>query len=379
MNVKKERLYSLDVFRGITVAAMILVNNPGSWDSVYSPLLHAPWNGCTPTDLIFPFFLFIVGVSIHLAFKDKLAEGLSGKVFLKILKRAAIIFFLGLFLAWFTLPIGNMFTSERLASIRIPGVLQRISLVFFFCSLIYLKTNWLAQIRIASLLLVVYYLLMTLVPVPDFGAPNLDAGTNLAAWSDRLLLDGHLWSQSKTWDPEGVLSTMPAIATGLLGMLAGKLFTEVREPKEKTVWLFFIGSLLIVGGLAWGLVFPINKALWTSSYVLYTAGIAMQFLAVLYWLIDVQGIKKWSTPFIYYGVNAIFVFVASGLLAKILTRIKLTAVDGTETSLWGAIYQNVYASWLSPKNASLLFAISLILLFLFILRWMYKRNIILKV
>jgi predicted acyltransferase len=379
MYLQKERLYSLDVFRGITVAAMILVNNPGSWSSVYSPLLHAPWNGCTPTDLIFPFFLFIVGVSIHFAYKDKSPGGLSQKVFLKVLKRSAIIFSLGLFLAWFTLPIGNMFTAERFASLRIPGVLPRIAVVFFFCSLIYLKTNWLAQIRIASLLLVAYYLLMTLVPVPDFGPPNLEPGTNLAAWSDRLLLEGHLWSQSKTWDPEGVLSTLPAIATGLLGMLVGKLFTELKEPREKTVWLFFIGSVLIVGGLAWGLVFPINKALWTSSYVLYTAGIAMQFLGGLYWLIDVQGIKKWSTPFIYYGVNAIFVFVASGLLAKILTRIKLNGADGNEISLWSAIYENAFASWLSPKNASLFFAISLILLFLVLLRWMYKRKIILKV
>jgi predicted acyltransferase len=379
MYLQKERLYSLDVFRGITVAAMILVNNPGSWSSVHSPLLHAPWNGCTPTDLIFPFFLFIVGVSIHFAYKDKSPGGLSQKVFLKVLKRSAIIFSLGLFLAWFTLPIGNMFTAERFASLRIPGVLPRIAVVFFFCSLIYLKTNWLAQIRIASLLLVAYYLLMTLVPVPDFGPPNLEPGTNLAAWSDRLLLEGHLWSQSKTWDPEGVLSTLPAIATGLLGMLVGKLFTELKEPREKTVWLFFIGSVLIVGGLAWGLVFPINKALWTSSYVLYTAGIAMQFLGGLYWLIDVQGIKKWSTPFIYYGVNAIFVFVASGLLAKILTRIKLNGADGNEISLWSAIYENAFASWLSPKNASLFFAISLILLFLVLLRWMYKRKIILKV
>jgi predicted acyltransferase len=379
MNLQKERLYSLDVFRGITVAAMILVNNPGSWETVYSPLRHAPWNGCTPTDLIFPFFLFIVGVSIHFAYRDKFAEGLSQKVFLKILKRSAIIFFLGLFLAWYTIPIGNMFTAERFATLRIPGVLQRISLVFFFCSLIYLKINWLAQIRIASLLLVGYYLLMTLVPVPDFGPPNLEPGTNLAGWSDRLFLEGHLYVNSKTWDPEGVLSTMPAIATGLIGMLVGKLFTELKEPREKTVWLFFVGSLLIVGGLAWGLAFPINKPLWTSSYVLYTAGIAMQFLAVLYWLIDVQGIKKWSAPFIYYGVNAIFVFVASGVLAKTLTRIKMTAADGTETTLWGVIYQNLYASWLPPKIASLFFAISLILLFLLVLRWMYKRNVILKV
>lgn len=366
-----QRLYSLDVFRGITVAAMILVNNPGSWDSVYPPLLHAKWNGCTPTDLIFPFFLFIVGVSIHFAYQTKFAEGFTRKVFLKILKRALIIFSLGIFL--------SLFPKFNFSTVRIPGVLQRISLVFLFCSIIYFKANWLAQIRITIILLVGYFILMTLVPVPDFGPANLEPETNLGAWLDRLLLDGHLWAQSKTWDPEGMLSTVPAIATGILGMLTGKLFTTVKEPAQKTSWLFFIGALLILSGLAWDMVFPINKALWTSSYVLFCAGIAMQFLAACYWLIDVQGIKKWSTPFIYYGTNAIFVFVASGLLAKILIRTKITSPDGNEISVWSYLYQNLYASWLNPYNASLLFALTLLGIFLLILWWMYKKKIFVKV
>jgi predicted acyltransferase len=238
------------------------------------------------------------------------------------------------------------------SSVRIPGVLQRISLVFLFCSLIYFKTNWLSQIRVALVLLVGYFVLMTMVPVPGVGETNLEPETNLGAWLDRLLLNGHLWVQSKTWDPEGLLSTIPAIATGIVGMLTGQLFSKVSAPAEKVTWLFFIGAMLIVTGLAWGLVFPINKALWTSSYVLYTGGIAMQFLAACYWLIDVQGIKKWSTPFIYYGMNAIFVFVASGLLVKALTRIKIGEGEN-ELSLWSYLYQNLYASWLSPKNASL--------------------------
>jgi predicted acyltransferase len=366
----KERLHSLDVFRGITVAAMILVNNPGSWDSVYPPLLHAQWHGCTPTDLIFPFFLFIVGVSIHFAYEPKLKEGLTQKNLLKILRRTLTIFLLGMMLA--------LVPKFNFATVRIPGVLQRISLVFLFCSLIYFKTNWLSQIRVALILLVGYFVLMTMVPVPGVGEANLEPETNLGAWLDRLLLNGHLWAQSKTWDPEGLLSTVPAIATGILGMLTGQLFSKISEPTEKVTWLFFIGAILIVTGLAWGLVFPINKALWTSSYVLYTAGIAMQFLAACYWLIDVQGIKKWSTPFIYYGTNAIFVFVASGLLAKLLLRTKLGEGDN-EISLWSFIYQNLYASWLSPKNASLGFALTLILFFLAILWQMYKRKIFVKV
>lgn len=364
------RLYSLDVFRGITVAAMILVNNPGSWDSVYPPLLHAHWHGCTPTDLIFPFFLFIVGVSIHFAYQPKLSEGLTKKNLLKIIRRVLIIFLLGMMLA--------LVPKFNFSTVRIPGVLQRISVVFLFCSLIYFKTNWLAQIRLALVLLVGYFVLMTMVPVPEIGAANLEPETNLGAWLDRILLNGHLWAQSKTWDPEGVLSTVPAIATGIIGMLIGQLFSNISEPVEKVTWLFFVGAVLIVCGLGWGLVFPINKALWTSSYVLYTAGIAMQFLAACYWLIDVQGIKKWSTPFVYYGTNAIFVFVASGLLAKILLRIKVGEGENA-ISLWSVIYQNVYASWLSPKNASLGFAVTLILFFLVILWQMFKRKIFVKV
>lgn len=369
--MENQRLISLDVFRGITVAAMIMVNNPGSWDSVYAPLLHAPWDGCTPTDLIFPFFLFIVGVSIHFAYQPKLEQGLNQKVVMKIVKRTAIIFGLGLFLA--------LFPNFNFSTVRIPGVLQRISIVFLFCSLIYFKAGWVSQIRIGATLLIAYFLMMTLLPVPGVGPASLEPETNLGAWLDRLLLDGHLWSQSKTWDPEGILSTVPAIATGILGMLTGQLISKITQPAERVTWLFFIGAILIVAGMAWGLLFPINKALWTSSYVLYAGGIAMQFLAACHWLIDVQGIKKWSTPFLYYGLNAIFVFVASGLLAKILGRIKVMGANGEENSLWGYIYETIYASWLSPKNASLGFALTLIFLFGLILRWMYKKKIFVKV
>jgi predicted acyltransferase len=369
--VQENRLVSLDVFRGITVAAMILVNNPGSWESVYPPFLHAAWNGCTPTDLIFPFFLYIVGVSIHFAYYKNKSNGLEKKIFVKIVKRTIIIFCLGIFLAWF--PV---FTLDRLSSLRIPGVLQRISIVFFVCSLIYLQTGWLTQIRIVILVLLGYFLAMTIIPVPGVGYANLEPSTNLGAWIDRLLLDGHLWSQSKTWDPEGILSTLPAIGTGVIGMLTGQLFQKLNAPSERVAWLFFVGALLIISGLAWGMIFPINKSLWTSSYVLYTAGIAMQFLSACYWLVDVQGFTRWATPFIYYGTNAIFVFVASGILAKALIRIK--AGEGN-LSLWTYLYQQLYASWLPPKDASLLFAVTLILFFLLILWQMYKRKIFIKV
>jgi len=366
----KERLLSLDVFRGMTVAGMILVNNPGSWSDIYPPLRHAEWNGCTPTDLIFPFFLFIVGTSIHYAYQDKREEGLTKKVFLKILKRASIIFLLGLFL--------TLFPKFNFETVRIPGVLQRIGVVFFVASILYLTTTWLTQLRVAVILLVSYYLMMTLIPVPGVGPPSLEAETNLGAWLDRLLLTGHLWVQSKTWDPEGVLSTIPAIATAILGMLAGKLLSGEKTASDKVVWLFFTGSVLIVLGLGWGMIFPINKPLWTSSYVLYTGGIAMQFLACCYWLVDVQGFKKWAMPFVYYGVNALFVFVASALLVKSLSRVKIT--DGeNEVSFLRYVYQYGYTTWLSPLNASLLYAITLVLIFLVVLWWMYKRKIFVKI
>ena len=375
----QDRLHSLDFFRGATVVAMIIVNNPGTWDAVYGPLRHATWNGCTPTDLIFPFFLFIVGVSIHFAYHTRKREGLNKKNLLKIVKRAAIIFLLGLFLAWFTLPLGRMFDGERLATLRIPGVLQRISLVFLFCSLIYFKTNWLGQIRIATFLLVAYYLMMVLLPVPGFGPANLEPGTNLAAWSDRLLLDGHLWPQSQTWDPEGVLSTLPAIATGLLGTLTGQLFHEIKNPAERVSWMFLIGGVLILSGLCWDIAFPINKALWTSSYVLYTGGLAIQGLAASHWIIDIHHRQSWIKPFLYFGMNAIFAFVASGILVKILLRMKITDSMGDTESLWNYLYQHLYASWLEPKIASLLFAFTLVLLFYIVLRWMYGRKIFIKV
>jgi predicted acyltransferase len=228
------------------------------------------------------------------------------------------------------------------------------------------------------MLLVAYYLMMTLIPVPGVGPPSLEAETNLGAWLDRTLLSGHLWVQSKTWDPEGLLSTIPAVATAILGMLAGKLISSDEQPTEKIVWLFFTGCILIVLGLSWGMIFPINKSLWTSSYVLYTGGIAMQFLACCYWLIDIKEFKKWAMPFVYYGMNALFVFVASGLLVKALSRIKFED-EGGEISVLPYVYKYFFATWLSPINASLAYALTLVVLFGVLLRWMYKKKIFIKI
>lgn len=369
---KSDRLLSLDVFRGITILGMILVNNPGSWSNVYSPLLHAQWNGCTPTDLIFPFFLFIVGVATTFSLsKYRSAENHNKEVYFRLIRRSISIFLLGLFLSGFP--------NFDLSTIRIPGVLQRIALVYFFTSLIFLNIRKENLVYVLSFLLLLYWGLMTLVPVPGFGQPNLEPATNLGAWFDRLLLDGHLWAYSKTWDPEGLLSTIPSIGTALLGILTGYWLKSNNDKTTKTVWMFFYGVVLMALGYAWDFWFPINKSLWTSSYVVYTGGLALVFLAFCYWLIDVQNKKFWIKPFHIYGTNAITVFFLSGLVAKLLNIIEVTGNDGNPIALKTAIFNNYFLSIASPINASLLFAISYILIWLFVIWLLYRKNIFIKV
>ena len=373
------RLLSLDVFRGLTVAAMILVNNPGSWSTIYAPLKHAEWNGCTPTDLIFPFFLFIVGVSISYALGSKKESNSQSKLLFTALKRASILFGLGLFLNLFP----KVFTDpmEAISTVRIPGVLQRIAIVFFFTALIYVKTNQKTQLRLFFGILIAYWALMTFVPVPGIGYANLEKETNLGAWLDRTILtEAHLWKSVKTWDPEGILSTLPAVATGLFGVLIGTwLRRKDREESVKISWMFSIGILAVVFGLIWDLFFPINKALWTSSFVLYAGGLATIGLALCYWLIDVQGYKKGTTPLVVYGVNAITVFFLSGLIPRILTLIMVNMPDGTRVNSRVWMYETFYTPYFTPINASLAGAVTFILIWLLILWVMFKRKIIVKV
>ena len=373
------RLLSLDVFRGLTVAAMILVNNPGSWSTIYAPLKHAEWNGCTPTDLIFPFFLFIVGVSISYALGSKKESTSQSKLLFTALKRASILFGLGLFLNLFP----KVFTDpmEAISTVRIPGVLQRIAIVFFFTALIFIKTNQKTQLRLFFGILIAYWALMTFVPVPGIGYANLEKETNLGAWLDRTILtEAHLWKSVKTWDPEGILSTLPAVATGLFGVLVGTwLRRKDREESVKISWMFSIGILAVVFGLIWDLFFPINKALWTSSFVLYAGGLATIGLALCYWLIDVQGYKKGTTPLVVYGVNAITVFFLSGLIPRILTLIMVNMPDGTRVNSRVWMYETFYTPYFTPINASLAGAVTFILIWLLILWVMFKRKIIVKV
>ncbi len=363
-----ERLVSLDAFRGITIAGMILVNNPGSWGHVYSPLLHAPWHGWTPTDFIFPFFLFIVGVSMVFSFEKLLAKRTRSDIYKKVLKRTAILFALGLFLSGFP--------KYDLSTLRIPGVLQRIALVYCAASFIFLNSDIRKQVWWTVGLLLFYWGIMTLIPVPGYGAGDLSMEGNLAAYVDSGLLSGHMWKE--TWDPEGLLSTIPAIATTLSGILTGHFLKSGRDKMEITGWLFTAGWILVLIGLFWHILFPINKPLWTSSYVVFTSGAALHFLGFCYWLIDVKGYQKWAKPALIYGMNAIAVFVLSGLLARVMILVKVNS-NGSETSLKGWLYEQVFSAALGPLNGSLAFAIANVLFWLAMMAILYNRRIFIKI
>ncbi|MFC3561476.1 acyltransferase family protein [Pedobacter jamesrossensis] len=380
MTQPKQRLLSLDFFRGLTVAAMILVNNPGSWGHIYAPLEHAEWNGCTPTDLVFPFFLWIVGVSIAFAMSSSKADpSTHKKTIIKAVKRGLTLYFLGFFLAIFGKLLND--PANALQTVRLLGVLQRIGIVFIISSIIFLKASQKTIFKTLIVILAVYWALMTFVPVPGVGYANMEKETNLAAWIDRgILTEAHIWASSKTWDPEGVLSTLPAVGTCLFGILVGIWMRrkDVDNP-TKVAWLFTAGIAAVVLGLLWDFQFPINKALWTSSYVLYAGGLASVALAFCYWVIDVQGYKKFTTPFVVYGVNAITVFFLAGLMPRVLNLIQVTKPDGTKTGILVRFYETCYIPFFSPINASLVWAITYVLGFYILLYFMYKKNIIIKV
>lgn len=373
LKTNKPRLLSLDVFRGITVAAMTLVNNPGSWGHIYPPLEHAEWNGATPTDLVFPFFLFIVGVSIVFSMESKKEDATQRKkLLINVIRRGVILFVLGLLL--------NLFPAFEFSTVRIPGVLQRIAVVYLLTGLLYLYQNKKTLSIIFWVILIGYFLVMTFVPVPGVGHANLNPETNLGAWIDRLILtEAHLWKSSKTWDPEGILTDIPAIATCIFGVLIGTfLKRKDKEDAQKVSWLFSVGILATIAGLIVDLFFPINKALWTSSYVLYAGGLATIGFTLLYWLVDVQGYRRFTTFFVVFGVNPITVFFLSGIIPRIMSRITLT-LHGEPVDSKTYLYETFFTPYFSPINASLAGGLTYVLIWFVILWLMHRKNIIIKV
>lgn len=375
-----QRLVSLDAFRGFTIAAMLLVNNPGDWNHLYAPLAHAKWDGWTLTDCIFPFFVFISGVSMQISLGRRAALGVDrGQLLAQITRRGLTIVAIGLVL--------NLIPTFDLATVRIPGVLQRLGLCTILAAPLVLFGNWRVQLAWCIGLLLVYTTIMHTVPVPDaqgvWHTASWQPGEDVGAWLDRTLMPGHLWRASKTWDPEGLLSTLPAVASQLAGVLVGQWLSAKREAMEKTAWLMVAGVLLLCSGQilgAWSL--PINKALWTPAYVLLMAGWSCLGLGVFYWLADAQPhprlrerMQHGLQPLVIFGMNALFLFVLSGLVAKLLLFWKVAP----NVALKAAIYASMQDWGMSAVNTSLAFALCFVASMYGVAWWMWRNNWFVKV
>ncbi len=368
---RSRRLLSLDAFRGFTIVAMILVNSPGTYRAVYPQLRHAPWNGWTFTDTIFPAFLFIMGVSMAFSFAARKESGLSSsRLDLQVVKRTLILFGLGLFM--------NSYPVFHLSTLRIPGVLQRIALCYLFTSPIVRKCSLRGQVYWLIGLLASYWLMMTFIPVPGVGAGVLKPGNNLAAFVDSLFLQGHMWGQYDTQDPEGIMSTIPAIGTTLFGVLAGNWLRTPFSGQAKAAGMVCAGTALIALGMVLDHWMPINKSIWTSTYSIFMAGIALVTLAVFYWSIDVAGYKMWASMFIIFGVNAIAIYFLSEILDTSL-RFLLRQASGPTLNLRAYLFRSIFAPLASPEGASLLFALSYLFL-MFLIAWaLWRMRIFIKI
>jgi predicted acyltransferase len=365
-SVMQKRLISLDALRGFTIAAMVIVNDPGSWSHVYGPLRHAKWNGCTITDLIFPFFLFIVGISIALAYTKRMEANVPlKKIYRKIIIRSVNIYLLGLFL-WF-------WPHFDFSSVRWVGVLPRISIVFLACALLFLNTSWKQQVRIGAAILILYWIVVAYIPVPGIGKPDLSQPEmNWANYLDTLILPGYMWQ--KTWDPEGILSTFPAIVTGIIGMLIGKLYLTVKDENKRLIWLYFAGFAMFLAGGLWNWFFPINKNLWTSSYVLYTAGLGTLGLATCILIVDVWGYKRWTFLGRVYGANAITSYVLAGMLTVVFYEWR---IGGASMNEW--FMNGITSIGFDPRFASMLCAILYMLIIFVPALVLYRKKIFIKV
>ena len=378
--VKPERWLSVDVLRGLTIGFMILVNNGGDERHAFSPLKHADWNGFTPTDLVFPTFLFLVGISTVFSTAARLAKGATKQSILAhAFRRAVILFLFGLLV--------NSFPQFHLDTLRVYGVLQRIAICYFFISVLYvISDSWKNKAVIAVAALVAYWAIMRFVPVPGYGVPThdvplLDRDGNLVAWIDRQIFSSaHLYERTR--DPEGVLSTLPALATALFGMLTGLWLRTSKTIAEKAKGIAIAGvSGLLLGGL-WNFTFPINKKLWTSSYVLFAAGWSLLLLALAIWLVDIRSAhksdaerRKTFMPFLVFGTNAIAAYVFSELLAGLIYTIH--PQPGVNLARW--LDNKILGVVVNPPLASLIYSLGIVAFCWLAIYTLYRRRIFLKI
>lgn len=354
------RLVSLDIFRGIIIAAMILVNFPGSWMSMYAPLEHATWEGTTPTDFIFPFFIFIVGVSVTLSLSKLLSKGKTKQELVKkILWRSLKIFAVGIFL--------RLLPTLDFSRIELPGVLQRIALVYMACAFLFLFSDWKFQLFLSIGILTVYWLALIYIPVPQFGPGILEPGKNLANWMDGAVIPASLLNK-KGYDSEGILSTFPAIVTGISGLLAGRILLTKKSREESVISLFVYGTALVLAGSTWGWFFPVIKKIWTSSFVLYTSGWAMIVFAMLIWLIDIREIRRGTKTWLIFGSNAIAIYVLADVFETLFLR----------TNLHDRAFAGLLQTGMDPRSASLVWALFSLGVCYLAGRLLYERKIFLK-
>jgi len=382
----QSRLVSLDVFRGVIVAGMILVTDPGSYSFVYPQLLHAQWNGATATDMIFPSFLFIVGVAITLSFASRLQKGADRlELAIHVVRRSAIIFVLGLLV--------NGFPDYHLHTLRIPGILQRIAVCYLLVGLLYLATGRNEQSRsrqaaIFTTLIVVilagYWALLKLFPVPGFGPGGLDSLSSLPAYVDRMVFGtNHLWAwgltpgHGVTYDPEGILSTLPAMATVLFGALAGKWLQKALSDQKRVLGLVLAGILLTVAGLLLAPYLPLNKRILTPTFALFSGGISLLTFALCYLVVDVWRVRRWASPLLVFGTNAVLAFTLSSVITTLLDRLHITTRNGVLT-----LHQfgnQLFSGFLRPVHASLAYALFIVLLNMAIIYPLFRRRIFLRV
>ena len=358
----KARLISLDAMRGFTIAAMILVNFPGDEHNVFSPLKHTVWNGLTPTDLIAPFFLFIVGISIVLAYSKRAADP-DQELYKKIVFRSVKIFAVGIFL--------NLLPDFNFSDLRYTGTLPRIAIVFLCCALLYLNTSFIQQVWTGCVILMGYWLAMTLIPTPGQGRVMLEPGVNLAAWIDSKFLPGKMWQG--TWDPEGILSTFPSIVSGISGLLAGHVLISDRFREEKVIYLMVFGLASAAAGYAWGLTFPVNENLWTSSFVLVTSGMAAMVLGAAYYTVDIRGYTQGTRAGIIFGANAIAAYVLADILALIFYRLP---IEGQPLNVHGV--SALHSIGLSQKLSGMLYSLFFVCINFIPAYFLYRRKIFIK-